>query len=87
MVYSRATTSAMAERPAGFLVVLGAVFGVGILSCEKGSVSELFLMPMPMPVLMTGQGEGEGDGEGIPSYWPAAGSVQRMERKIGGLTV
>ena len=83
----------MAERPAGFLVVLGAVFGVGILSCEKGSVSELFLMPMPMPmpVLMTGQGEGEGegegDGEGIPSYWPAAGSVQRMERKIGGLTV
>ena len=33
MVYSRATTSAMAERPAGFLVVFGAVFGVGILGC------------------------------------------------------
>ena len=33
MVYSRATTSAMAERVAvGFLVVLGAVLGVGILT-------------------------------------------------------
>ena len=42
-MYSRATTSAMAERPAGFLVVFGAVFGVGIFGClvkKKGSVSE-----------------------------------------------
>lgn len=56
-MYSRATTSAMAERPAGFFVVLGAVFGVGILAAvvEKGTVSEEFPMPMPM----TRQGEGE----------------------------
>ena len=50
-MYSRATTSAMAERPAGFLVVFGAVFGVGILAAvaEKGTVSEEY----PMPMLMT----------------------------------
>ena len=49
-MYSRATTSAMAERPAGFLVVFGAVFGVGILAAvaEEGTVSEDLGMPIPM---------------------------------------
>ena len=50
-MYSRATTSAMAERPAGFLVVFGAVFGVGILDAvgeKKGSVSWEWAKAMPM---------------------------------------
>ena len=37
MVYSRATTSAIAERVVvGFLVVFGAVLGVGILMLGAG---------------------------------------------------
>ena len=75
MVYSRATTSAMAERPAGFLVVLGAVFGVGILAAvvEKGTVSEECAMPMPM----TRQGEGE-------RLYLAVGHLPRVYRGWGG---
>ena len=40
----------MAERPAGFLVVFGAVFGVGILAAvaEKGAVSEDCALSIPM---------------------------------------
>ena len=45
----------MAERPAGFLVVFGAVLGVGILAdCCGGEVSEEFAMAMSMPVLIIG---------------------------------
>ncbi len=38
----------MAERPAGFLVVFGAVFGVGILAAvaEKRTVSEDCALPV-----------------------------------------
>ena len=53
-MYSRATTSAMAERVVGFLVVFEAVFEVGILTeCTLVESAELTVIRDSFPRYLT----------------------------------